>query len=436
MAYRNYAPSNGFLVNADGSADFTSVNSAIVAAIAGQTVYLHGTVTENVTLKVGVDVVSWPGEGLTPNATIIGTCTLTTAGTVTISGIQLQTNSAALLAVTGTLASVVNLNNCYLNATNNSAITFSSSSASSAININNCNGDQGTTGIAFFAGTTAGTLSFNQTIITNTGNNLTASTFASSGLLKVFGSKLAMPITTSATSIFQSDFSQFSSGANNFVTLTVNGTGGGNSYINNSSFGSGTSSAISVGAGVTLVTANVVVTSSNTNPVTGAGTIDFSNFYFTTTSGAINTTTQSGGTVLGSKNTAPAAGFLGEQIRSYAASGAGTALSNGVIAPVTNVSLTAGVWDVSCVCEFTGLSTATLIACGISTSPTSFSAANGDGVIHFPIASTTGSPAGLSIPSFRVIVSATTTYYLAAIANFTVSSSPLAYGRISGTRIG
>src|SRR5258708_20620706 len=100
----------------------TTIASALTSASSGDTIFIRpGTYTENLTLKAGVNLSAF-GSDSSQNGTgkviISGTCTMTTAGSVTISGIQLQTNSAALLAVTGTLASVVNLQNCYLNCTN------------------------------------------------------------------------------------------------------------------------------------------------------------------------------------------------------------------------------------------------------------------------------------------------------------------------------
>ncbi len=160
---------------------------------------MPGTYTENLTLKVGVNLCAFACDALTPNVTIVGTCTLTTAGTVSISGIRLQTNSAAFLAVTGTLASIVNLKDCFLNCSNNTGITYSSSSGSSAINIINCLGDVGTTGIGIFTHTSSGIMRINNTRITNTGGSTTAST-CSAGVLDIYYSQIYSPLTMSSTS--------------------------------------------------------------------------------------------------------------------------------------------------------------------------------------------------------------------------------------------
>ncbi len=107
----------------------TTIASAITSATSGDTIFLlPGTYTENLTLAAGVNLTAYNCDSTTPNVTISGKCTFTGAGTVSISGIRLQTNSDFLLAVTGSAASIVNLIDCYLNCTNNTGISYTSSS--------------------------------------------------------------------------------------------------------------------------------------------------------------------------------------------------------------------------------------------------------------------------------------------------------------------
>ena len=139
MAYRNYSSAVSHIVDATGQGDFTTIQAAITAASSSQTVFIRpGTYTESLSLKAGVNLSAF-GSDSSSNGTgkviISGNATLSTAGSVTISGIQLQTNSAAFLTVSGTLASIVNLNNCYLNSLNATGISYSSSSDSSCSNI-------------------------------------------------------------------------------------------------------------------------------------------------------------------------------------------------------------------------------------------------------------------------------------------------------------
>jgi len=141
LSTNNYGPSK-FIVDASAAnGTHTTLPSALASASSGDTISIRpGTYTGNFSLKGGVNITAFGSDSSlngTGKVIIQGTCTLSEAGTVTISGVQLQTNSAAALAVTGSAASVVNLQNCYLNFTNNTGITYSSSNSSSAINIQN-----------------------------------------------------------------------------------------------------------------------------------------------------------------------------------------------------------------------------------------------------------------------------------------------------------
>jgi hypothetical protein len=429
MGYRNYAPANGFLVNADGSADFTSVNSAIAAATAGQTIYLHGTVTENVTLKAGVDVVSWPGEGLTPNATIIGTCTLTTAGTVTISGIRLQTNSAALLAVTGSVASIVNLDDCYLNCTNNTGITFSSSSASSIIQIINCQGNLGTTGIALATMSSTGTMNVINSTLNNSGGSTTI-TSCSAGLLQFNLCSLGFPVGSTSTGGINVTNCQIN--LSNTIGITANGTAGG--LVQLSSIVSGTASCITVGTGVIYSANCCYLSSSNTNTVTGAGAI-----YYSGLSGnplVINTTTQTfAGTLQGNKTVAPTAGFLGEKIEVLVSQNT-VSLVNNTAKTIGSISLTAGTWLLNGMGILNGILTGTRWIVSISaTNNTVGSLGFGLDTFDTPTISTAGAGSTGTVPGLMVTVATTTTYYLVGQAAFTVGSAG-AGGRLTATRVG
>lgn len=259
----------------------------MTASSSGQTIFVRpGTYTENLTLKAGVDIVAFSGDQLTPNVTISGTCTFTGAGTVTLANLRLQTNSAAAIAVTGSSASILNINNCYLNFTNNDGITFSSSSASAKIDIRNCLGNLGTTGIKIFAHSSSGALEINRTTIANSGASTTAST-ASAGTCGFGYSQFASPITTSGSNTLTSFYTSFNCLAINSTALTMGGTA---ATAIGSEFAGGTASAISTSSTLTL--SNCAINSSNTNAITGAGTLVFSGLSFESTSSTINTTTQ------------------------------------------------------------------------------------------------------------------------------------------------
>lgn len=288
LSTNNYGVARFIVAISAANGTHTTLASAMAAASSGDTIFLRDSVTENVTLTAGVNIAAWSGTTGTP--AIIGTLTMTTAGTCTISGIRLQTNSANLLAVTGSAASIVILNNCYLNCTNNTGISMTSSSASALIEINYCMGDLGTTGIGVYSSSSAGQINIRWTRFTNSGSSTTASS-NSAGIVTFRNSNGTIPISSTSTgAVNLLSGCQLDTSSTNTTSLTANGTGGGSCIA--STLISGTASTISIGVGVTYSLQDLVISSTNTNAVTGSGTVNYSLLNFTNTSNTVNTTTQ------------------------------------------------------------------------------------------------------------------------------------------------
>jgi hypothetical protein len=285
-----------FIVSAEGTvgtgANFTTITAAIASAVGtgiNSTIFIMpGTYTENFTLPAGINLTAYSCDAFTPNVTIVGNITCTGAGSRSISGIRLQTNSAAFLTVSANAAIVVNLIHCYLNCTNNTGITYSSASSSSAINVYFCKGDLGTTGIGLFAHSSAGTLYFQNCVqFTNSGGSTTSSTI-SSGILAMQVLYFLFPITSSGTSIVGGDWVNISTDSLNITALTAGGSGG--HTFNHSTFASGTATSISVSNNIILN--GCVINSSNAAVISGAGTISYSSLFFSSTGSNISVTTQ------------------------------------------------------------------------------------------------------------------------------------------------
>jgi hypothetical protein len=423
----------------------TTIASALTSASSGDTIFIRpGTYTENLTLKAGVNLTAFVCDGLgftTNNVTIVGKCTFTAAGTVNISGIQLQTNSDFLLAVTGSAASIVDLTNCFLNCSNNTGISFSTSSGSAQINCNSCQGNLGTTGIAYFSSSSPGALNFNMCILSNTGASTTASSL-SAGTISYFSCSMTFPTTSTSTGSITLQHCNNDTSAINTITITHGGTGLGTllySYV-----ASGTASSISIGTGATMGIVNCTVNSTNTNPITGIGTVDFSSNTFSNTGKAINTTTQTYyPNLLGTPgNTAPAAGFIGEVLSGSNTSG--TVLSNATVANISSVVLTAGIWDVSGILQFspTGANTSTSVQAAIATANNTLTPADNFGsgigmlfnqIAGVPVTATLGT--NILLGPARITASTGTTYYL----NAEMLASVIAckgYGVIRAVRVG
>jgi hypothetical protein len=270
----------------DGCTHIT-IASALTSASSGDTIFIRpGTYTENLTLKSGVNLVAYIADSLTPNVTIVGKCTATFAGTASLSGIRLKTNSDFCLAVTGSSATVINLIECFIEASNNNAISYTSSSASSILTFTKCGADLDTTGIAYFTASGSGIINIDLCRFQNTGSSVTASTI-SAGQFQFRQSSFANPITSSGTGGINSIFSNFQFSGLNVTALTIGGSG--TSIISKSRFISDTASAISISSSASISESEIG--SSNTNAITGAGSITYGGLTFLQNS-AINTTTQ------------------------------------------------------------------------------------------------------------------------------------------------
>ena len=206
----------------------TTIAGAIAAASSGETIFIRpGTYTENLTLKAGVNLTAFEcdnslnGSG---HVIISGNTTFSGAGSVTISGIQLQTNSAAFLTVSGSAASIVNLNNCYLNCTNATGISFTASNTSAGINCFRCEGNMNTTGIAIYTMSSLGTLMFEYCFFTNNAVTTTASS-NSAGVVFFNYSVGPVAFSTSGTGTFLATHSILNLGIlSNTTCLTTTGT--------------------------------------------------------------------------------------------------------------------------------------------------------------------------------------------------------------------
>lgn len=288
-----------FIVSATASqGTHLTLESALAVASSGDTIFLRpGTYTLSggtAALVAGVNIAAYDCDALTPNVTVIGKLTFASAGSVSISGIRLQTPTSPgndfFLAVTGSAASIVNIKNCYLNCANNTGISFTSSSSSAQINIIDSKADTGNTGIAYFSDSSAGTLSIIQSEFLNTGGSSEPCT-KSAGQLSIKYCSFRLPITySSSNSASTYTFSNASLGSVNATFLTTSGTG--TFTCSNCNISTGSASAISVGVNTTVSVNNATINSTNTNIITGLGSIQYTGLSLTGSSSNINTTSQ------------------------------------------------------------------------------------------------------------------------------------------------
>lgn len=137
-------------------------------------------------------------------------------------------------------------------------------------------------------------------------------------------------------------------------------------------------------------------------------------------------------------NDSAAAGYIGEYISSTVLSGAGVSLTSVAAANVTSISLSAGDWDVWGSVGFTPAgSTVTTNQGGwiSTTSATLPTVPNGGAeVFNAPIQTAGAASNLLPVGLMRLNISGTTTVYLSAFAQFSVSTET-AYGFIGARRV-
>jgi hypothetical protein len=143
--------------------------------------------------------------------------------------------------------------------------------------------------------------------------------------------------------------------------------------------------------------------------------------------------------VLGTNtNDNAAAGFVGQYIESVVEGGSAVALTNGVAANVTSISLTAGDWDVFGNLAFVAAATTTITSMAGGGSITSATVpstiAQKTNIAIFPNAgnTVTGNPSGTF--HFRLSLGSTTTVFLVASAAFATSTLS-AFGFIAARRV-
>lgn len=277
LAYYSLSP---YIVGSDVHSQYATIGAAItafnLAAVPGNIYLKPGTYTENFTLPINCNLIALE-DGNQSTTIIIGKVTFTAAGASSISGIELQTNSDFALVVSGSNAANLTLNNCYLNCLNNTGISYTNSNATSSITVNSSYGNLGTTGIGLYSSSSIGTLSFEYSVLFNTGSSLTASS-NSAGIVIFDTCKVSMATASSSTGVINSANTLFSTDSLNLTCVTTAGSG--SNPFDFCRFKSGTASCISIGSGTTVIGSNNEFISSNSNAITGAGTFSYGSLSF------------------------------------------------------------------------------------------------------------------------------------------------------------
>lgn len=250
-----------------GQGTHTTISSALASASSGENIFIRpGTYIENPVLKAAVNLISDITSalgGTGNNVTLAGTLSATYAGESYVSGIQILTNSAPAVSVTGGNATGLNLFNCNILANDNDGFVINNPSCQIRIH--------------------GGVLSSNPTFkifnVLSANMNIFGSILASSdftpntfgsGSLSMFSCQLFSFWSVTGTSM-NVDNCAWNSQSLNQTILTIAGVS--SVGIRNSYLTSLSASTISIGAGSVATVAANVVQSTNTNVFTGLGTI-------------------------------------------------------------------------------------------------------------------------------------------------------------------
>jgi hypothetical protein len=271
---------------------YNTIASAMAAATGPAVIFLRpGTYTENITLKAGVALSAYSFF----DTSIVGTLSASYSGSVTISNVNLVTNGANIVSMTGANACALQLFNCFLTVSNATGLSLSNSNGSSGLILDQCQGFV-SSGFNLFSSSAVNTMLIRDSDLPLgkiSGDSSPSASTISAGQLVIINSRLNTPITSSGTGGMQIFNSQIDTSNGNVACLIVGGTNGAFANVSeNNVYSSGTASAISVSSTVTLSSIKDIISSSNTNAITGGGTLDFSDLSFMGTSNVINTTTQ------------------------------------------------------------------------------------------------------------------------------------------------
>lgn len=274
-----------------GQGTHTTIAGALTDASSGQTIFIRpSTYTEDLTLKAGVNLAAYDCDAFTPNVTIVGKCTHNTAGTVSISGIRFQTNSDFCIVISGSNASNLYLADCWILANNTTAISMTSSSSFSFLECHRCIGTSSGASSKLFAVTGVNDIRFYFCRMGVSENNSTLdATSHHCGIVAretIFG----MGITTSGSNGVDVTFTNCEFiAAQQALNITDTGASSHNAFT--CSFNGGSASSINVGAGSDLTVLDSSFSTSNTNPISGSGTINISGLSLNSTAIMAPTTT-------------------------------------------------------------------------------------------------------------------------------------------------
>lgn len=282
------------IVGADTHSQYTTITAALAAAPANSYIFVKpGTYTENlnITSNVNINAFSATGDFLFEGGvTLIGQVTVANGIHVGFNGIDFQ-SAVASSSFSLTNACDVAIQNSILEPLSGTSLVINNATAN--VSLENCQANLSNSGKPYTV--TSGVLRIKNCSFNSGNNSTTIASDVASGFVHIIGSVINCPVTTSSSGIIYAQNSIFGDPSltnQNLTWVTTAGTG--TSYFNGCFFGSGTASAMSIGAGTTAIVVHTDLNSSNANVLTGAGTLQYALVSFSGSSSGHNVTTETG----------------------------------------------------------------------------------------------------------------------------------------------
>ena len=290
VSTNNYGPSRIIIDPNPANGTHTTFASAIAAANAGDVIVIRpATYVESFTVTKNLTFYAFDSSfRIGERVTMLGKVTISASNVEAgFYGIKFETNSDNSINLTGTSSSVT-CQDCYFLADSANSINVTGDGGTN-LYIENCSGSFSSTFSLYTA--SGGFIWLKNSLFADAVTPGTSTNSAS--VVYIFDSSLIFPISTTSVGSIVVKNSTFGSQVSPFTNTTwVTTAGSGTSVIDKCTLNSGTASAISIGTGTTVIATEIVVNSSNTNAITGAGTIQYGAIDFAGSSSTINTTTQ------------------------------------------------------------------------------------------------------------------------------------------------
>ena len=254
--------------------NYTNINTAIAASSAGiPVVVAPGSYSNNITLLDRINLIGYSQalDDVVVNSSMVTNDVLTR---VAIRGMSFISSAATpTISVAGTNPKIINFYNCAFEALSGPVISLTTSGFSpSQINFYNCSfsiiGVSGSVFLYTMSGNNF--LNFYDCQILSQGGSTITSNH-SGGLVSFYNSTIEPFLSTSGTGAISAVNCSFNSDIGVACALNSSGT---SSFLD-CDFNSGTFAAVTVGASSTAVLNRCGTTSSNANPFSGAGTIEY-----------------------------------------------------------------------------------------------------------------------------------------------------------------